>query len=95
MLPYLTRRSVVGVNSGTESGITRADLNLLSTSADMAAVIPEAGQDCLSASRGEPQANAGRRKMRMNVFIVYTSCRGADSDGRCVRSRWLDTFLCF
>ena len=54
MLPYLTRRSVVGVNLGTESGITRADLNLLSTSADIEAVTPEVGQDCISTNRGVP-----------------------------------------
>jgi hypothetical protein len=54
MLPYLMRRSVVGVSSGTESGITRVGMNLLNTCAGLAALMPEAGQDCLSTSSGEP-----------------------------------------
>lgn len=53
MLPYLMRSSVVGVKSGTESGITRADLNLFKTSVERATVMPDDGHVCLSASRGE------------------------------------------
>lgn len=78
ILPYFTRRSVVGVNSGTESGITRADLNLPNTSVDLAVVIPEAGQDCLSVSRGEPWANAARRVVRTKVFIMNSLVCRAD-----------------
>lgn len=70
MLPYLTRRSVVGVKSGTESGMTRADLNLFRTSAARAVVMPDVGHVCCrSVSRGEAYTDAVERRDRMNVFM--------------------------
>ena len=51
MLLYFTRKSTVGVKPGTESGITRADLNLFRTSAARAVVMPEVGHVCCRSVR--------------------------------------------
>lgn len=88
MLLYFTRRSVVGLNAGTDSGITRADLNLLKTSVDLAAVIPDVGQDCLATSRGEAYVDAARKKDRMTAFIVE------DTDCIVESSQVKRTFVC-
>lgn len=71
MLPYFTRKSVVGVKAGTESGITRADLNLLRTSAARAVMMPDVGHVCCrSVRRGLPYtADVAERRDTMNVFI--------------------------
>jgi hypothetical protein len=59
------------VKSGTESGITRADLNLLRTSAAWAVVMPEVGHVCCrSVSRGLAYtADVAERRDARNVLM--------------------------
>jgi hypothetical protein len=69
MFPYRTRSSVVGVNSGTESGMMRDNWNFERTSAARAAEMPDAGHVCLLASKGDARVGTANRENN-EIFIV-------------------------